>query len=113
MEGDWQSRISGALTGFESRGWKDKNLDNDNTYVYFERCRDSVAAKGDNADVGLYRHRPAFPDAHLGTKTLQCYVQDTANWGVVRAGDYHFTIKKIRGEKRGYRIDVPYVLVGY
>lgn len=112
-EGDFASSISGARTGFESRSWSDKNLDNNNSYVYFETCRDSVPATGDNADVGLYRHRPGVPDASIGIKTLNCYNNDTGNWGDVSSGSYHFTIKKIRGQSSGYSISVNYVQVGY
>ena len=111
-EGVWTSYISGALTGFESRIWKDNNNDNVATVIRFQGCTRAPGI-GTNTSVNLRRVISLWPDENKGTKTLYCATSASGNWGDVNGGDYRFKITKINGSESGYRLWVDHVRVQY
>lgn len=114
-EGSWTSSITGALTGFDSRNWTDKKIDNANTTIKLEGCRNVNVAPNavTTTDVQLQKNNNNWPDESKGTKILSCRNSATGNWGNVAKGDYYFRIKKIDGNESGGRLNVTKVTTAY
>lgn len=121
-EGSFSSSITGAYAPFNSRTWTDNNNDATSTHVTFQNCNDQYtsASYNDHAKIQLTRETPWYqPDENKGQDTLYCKnTSDTAYFGRVSSGNYHFTIVNINGQPSGStpvyaRIDVGWVGVGY
>ncbi|MEU8071828.1 MULTISPECIES: hypothetical protein [unclassified Micromonospora] len=103
-EASWNSSISGAGNGFESRTWYDNNKDSVNGYVYFSGCNA-------NPTVAVYRE-DLGPDTEVKRGTIYC--QNSSGYlyfGDVAKGNYHFTIKSTGTGTQG--LSVSYVSVVY
>ncbi|MEU8071829.1 MULTISPECIES: hypothetical protein [unclassified Micromonospora] len=85
-EASWESSISGAGSGFESRTWYDNNKDSTNGYIWFRQC-------SYNPTVAVYREATG-PDTEVKRGTISCVGGDGyLYFGDVAKGNYHFTIK--------------------
>ncbi|MET7377158.1 hypothetical protein, partial [Micromonospora arida] len=85
-EASWESSISGANSGFESRTWYDNNMDSTNGYLWFSRCNYSPT-------VAVYREATG-PDVEVARGKITCNGGDGyLYFGDVAKGNYHFTIK--------------------
>ncbi|MEV0590430.1 hypothetical protein [Nonomuraea cavernae] len=92
-EGQFTTNMQNVAAGFESRTWKDRNSDHWRTAVELSGCSaNSVAVPR----LGLYRERIG-PDSHYGTKSYGgCNSRKVrGDWGDVRSGKYHFTVKNM------------------
>lgn len=114
-EGSWQSFISNALPGFDSRTWTDRNVDAANTTIRFDTCRDSVAnGNNDWAQIALMKMNFAWPAENRGEIVLFCFVSATGNWGRQPAADYQFELKARSGPNENWNnLDVGFVRVSY
>lgn len=113
-EGSFDSFITGAHRGFDSRTWVDRDNDNANTTVRFDTCRDTVAnGANDWAKVSLQRMRLILPAENRGTKTLNCWVSATGNWGDQPASDYQFQLEDYSGGAGANVLNVGFVRVTY
>lgn len=118
-EGSWTSYYDDVRVGKESRTWNDKDLDNVDTSVNFQTCRDSQnpTVNNDSVTIELWRHVPIWPDDKIDpSKTLVCYYSSTVDWSssIVPSGDYHFTIEYITGSDHlANSVDVGYIAVSY
>jgi hypothetical protein len=114
-EGQWESFIAGALTGFESRTWTDNNTDATSTSVRFEGCSDNRPGNdgSEHTDIAVFREIPILPDENRGQKRLHCATAATAFWGDVPAANYHFTVKLIHGLASGNQLWVDFVRTRY
>lgn len=64
-EGQWESRISGALPGFTSRAWQDNTSDANSTITYFQGCSLRYGNLT-SIDLGLWDKMGLFPDYRSG-----------------------------------------------
>lgn len=65
-------------------------------------------------DIRLRKHIAWQPDQTIGEDNLSCYVSDSASFGDLAAGKYHFDIKKVMGtEFPSIPLDVDYVRVDW
>lgn len=115
-EGQWTSELVGVNRNFNSRTWRDADLDDATTRVRFDECRDDVAnGANDWATVRLWRHAGIFPPYKVGTdKTLACYVTDTKSWGeMTGAEDFHWQVLDFSGGGGSNRLDVDWLRTYY
>ncbi|GAC81542.1 hypothetical protein SAMN04488550_0150 [Gordonia malaquae] len=114
-EAEFTTKLSGVLTGFESRRWTDGNSDAAATTVRFDNCREKTAGMAlASADVMLRKDRPFQPDEDHGTKRLNCSASAFGNWGRKASGKYFFRIEKINGYSGGFRqLNASFVRVRY
>lgn len=112
-EGVWNSYLSGAYQGFESRRWTDNHVDANSTYVYFTNCDDGRGS-GLNTSVAvrLYRDVPFWPAEDRGMVRLYCWNSDIGYYGEQpTAGTFHWTLGDITGTTGP--VNVLYVETGY
>ncbi|MFB9675965.1 hypothetical protein [Streptosporangium vulgare] len=107
-EGQFTTRLENVGAGFESRTWKDANSDHWRTAVELSGC--SANSRAAVPSLGLYRERTG-PDTHYGTKGYGgCNSRKVrGDWGDVRSGKYHFTVKNMGADF--YRISARKVQV--
>lgn len=119
-EGYFDSSISGAAPGFQSRWWtKNNNYDAD-TVIQFKGC--TTAVGGDySTEIQLTKYKTGpLPDENRGRKTFTaCFGGSSSiskgNWGTQRGGgdEYRFAVIKIDGSDYGDRLSVNDVDVWY
>ncbi|MCG5214889.1 hypothetical protein [Streptosporangium sp. KLBMP 9127] len=109
-EGAFSTSMSNVAAGFESRTWKDRNSDHWRTAVELSRCSSNSPQAAPR--LGLYRERVG-PDSHYGTKGYWgCNSRKVrGDWGDVRSGKYHFTVKNMGADF--YRVSARKVQVYY
>lgn len=116
-EGYWNSYISGAGPGFNSRDWQDLHNDANSTNIQFQNCTETgnPYLTGMNATVDLWWVRSLLPDVFKGSQTLYCYHASPTAWygEMTDSGWYHFTISKINGVNCCHQLDVEKVQVWY
>ncbi|GII61221.1 hypothetical protein Skr01_13060 [Sphaerisporangium krabiense] len=106
-EGQFTTKMSNVAAGFESRTWKDLNSDGWRTAIELTGC--SANSRVAAPRLGLYRERFG-PDSHYGTKGYRCVSQKVrGDWGRVRSGKYHFTVKNMGAD--WYRVSARKVQV--
>ncbi len=98
-EGSWDSYIINASRSFDSRTWTDNDLDNNDTTIRFDTCRDENTGNGsdDWATVSLQRMRGWLPAENRGQVTLHCWTSATGNWGHQPGSDYQFQLDDYSG----------------
>ncbi|MET9863805.1 hypothetical protein ABZY93_31715 [Streptomyces smyrnaeus] len=106
----WTSKMVDALTGFESRRWKDGSY----SEIRFKGC--SVSGGPDNSTVvDLQRVRSAWPDTHDKKTYKACFKSSTSTskgeWHGLAKGTYYFRIDKINGASGGLALTVRKVVV--
>jgi hypothetical protein len=116
-EGYWDSYLINVRDGFNSRTWRDNDLDDAATSVRFDTCRDEAAnGTGDWGKVRLWRHAGIFPPYQVGSdKTLYCYVSDTEGWGAQSgAEDFHWQLLDFSGPNESWNVfDVGFLRTRY
>ncbi|GIH92885.1 hypothetical protein ACFFMN_21680 [Planobispora siamensis] len=107
-EGQFTTNLQNVAAGFESRTWRDLNSDHWRTAVELSRCSSNSPQAAPR--LGLYRERTG-PDAHYGTKGYSGCNSRTVrgDWGDVRSGKYHFTVKNMGADF--YRVSARTVRV--
>ncbi|MBN6053319.1 hypothetical protein JYK22_15375, partial [Nonomuraea sp. RK-328] len=93
-EGAFTTKLVNVAADFESRTWKDLNSDHWRTAVELSGCSSNSPQAAPR--LGLYRERFG-PDSHYGTKGYGGCDRRMVrgDWGDVRSGKYHFTVKSM------------------
>lgn len=119
-EGSWNSYIINAQRGFNSRTWRDNDVDPAGTKIYFRDCRDEDPNNGTNdwGKIRLMRHAGFFPPYQVGPLvTYYCYGSSyvSYDWGEqVGAEDFHFNLTDFSGGTGSWnKFDVGGVIVQY
>ncbi|NKG19857.1 hypothetical protein [Paeniglutamicibacter terrestris] len=103
-EGDWQSKITNALTGFKSRSWQDSHTDKAATRTVLTTCTEtwSTPKPVGSVTLNLFNEKGLFPDQNMGAKTSNC---GTFNWGEMQRSDrYYFTLSKVANHDSGVKL---------
>lgn len=104
-DGEFTSRLDRVLTGFESREWKDSGNGSASTVITLSRCRFTEHPDTTMKSLSLTLYRQRFgpiPDENRGTKSFWCRNSYTQSWGDVPESEYHFRLKYINGDVRGW-----------
>ncbi|GAA2303403.1 hypothetical protein GCM10010149_61130 [Nonomuraea roseoviolacea subsp. roseoviolacea] len=109
-EGGFTTSMSNVAGGFESRTWKDRNSDHWRTAVELSGCSSNSPQAA--PALGLYRERLG-PDSNYGTRGYGGCDRRMVrgDWGDVRSGKYHFTVKNM--PESWYRVSARKVQVWY
>lgn len=99
-EGKWDSTLQGVLQGFRSRNWTDRASDMSSTRIKMSGCRLDSPSPFSKATIQLTYDNIWTPDENMGWENLYCSNADTANYGRVKQGNYHFSLIYLNGTQR-------------
>lgn len=109
----WESYITGALTGFESRRW---TVEGGSSTVNFTGCESTEYGSDLNSThVGIWQDLTLRPDVRIGNdaRLTACFNKSTSSFtrDISTGARAYFRIARINGDVSGSRLSVDKVVV--